>query len=128
MLRAEILVCCLISLAMQSTVTEAGGNLVEGEKVFQRCSSCHSIAEADPNKKGPPLNGIMGRPIASVAGYSYSEPMAKLGATGAVWNETTLDQFLKYPSEFVKGTSMTAPPVRRESERVDLIAFLNTLQ
>jgi cytochrome c len=117
----------MISMTMQSTATEAGGNLVEGEKVFQRCFSCHSIAEADPNKKGPPLKGIMGRPVASVAGYSYSAPMATLGATGAVWNETTLDQFLKYPSEFVKGTSMTAPPVRRESERVDLIAFLSTL-
>jgi cytochrome c len=127
MLRAEILVYCMIGLTMQSTATEAGGNLVEGEKVFQRCFSCHSIAEADPNKKGPPLRGIMGRPVASVAGYSYSAPMVTLGSTGAVWNEVTLDQFLKYPSEFVKGTSMTAPPVRRESERVDLIAFLSTL-
>ena len=127
MSRAEILVYCMIGWTMQSTATEAGGSIAEGEKVFQRCSSCHSIAEADPNKKGPPLRGIMGRPVASVAGYFYSAPMVTLGSTGAVWNEVTLDQFLKYPSEFVKGTSMTAPPVRRESERVDLIAFLSTL-
>ena len=106
----------------------AGGNPVEGEKVFQRCLSCHPVAEADPNKKGPSLKGIVGRPVASFPGYSYSVPMAALGATGARWDEATLDEFLKYPSEFVKGTKMTAPPVRREAERTDLIAFLGTIR
>jgi len=114
-------------IAVQSTPAISEGNVVEGEKVFQRCASCHSLAEEDPNRKGPSLKGVVGRPVASTAGYSYSAPMAALGASGAKWDRATLDQFLKYPSEFVKGTTMTAPPVRREAERADLIAYLGTI-
>jgi cytochrome c len=126
-LRKTILVCVAACFAVQSSPAVSGGNIAEGEKVFQRCFSCHSVAEEDPDKKGPSLGGIVGRPVASVVGYAYSAPMTALGASGAKWDEATLDEFLKYPSEFVKGTKMTAPPVRRETERVDLIAFLGTL-
>jgi|SRR5690349_11150105 len=126
-MQKNILAYVAIWMAAQTAPAMSDGNIVEGEKVFQRCASCHSVAEEDPNKKGPSLKGIVGRPVASTAGYSYSAPMAALGASGAKWDEATLDQFLKYPSEFVKGTTMTAPPVRRETERADLIAFLGTI-
>jgi cytochrome c len=127
-MQTKIVACVAVFLAVQSTPVVAGGDVVEGEKVFQRCFSCHAVAEEDPSKKGPLLKGIVGRPVASMAGYPYSAQMAALGATGAKWDEATLDQFLKYPSEFVKGTKMTAPPVRRETERADLIAFLGTIR
>jgi cytochrome c2 len=126
--RTLLLTCVAIYVSVQSTPTMAGGNVAEGEKVFQRCFSCHSVAEEDPRKKGPSLKGIVGRPVASTVGFSYSAQMAALGAMGAKWDEATLDRFLKYPSEFVKGTKMTAPPVRRETERADLIAFLGTIR
>ena len=126
-LRKTILVYVGIFMAAQSAPAVSGGNIVVGEKVFQRCFSCHSIAEEDPNKKGPSLKGIVGRRIAATTGFSYSAPMTALGASGAKWDEATLDEFLKYPSEFVKGTKMTAPPVRRDTERADLIAFLGAI-
>jgi cytochrome c2 len=67
------------------------------------------------------------RPVATAEGYAYySEAMKALGATGAVWDEATLDAFLKDPREFVRGTTMRALPVRRETERADLIAFLKS--
>lgn len=105
----------------------ADGNVGNGEQIFQRCASCHVVTGSDASRKGPSLQKIVGRPVASVAGYVYSPNMAALGARGAKWDPETLDQFLSYPSEFVKGTKMTAPPVRRESERADLIAYLATL-
>jgi cytochrome c2 len=117
----------MVCIAAHSTPAMSEGSVGEGEKVFQRCASCHSVGAEDPNRKGPSLKGVVGRPVASTAGYSYSAPMAALGASGAKWDEATLDQFLKYPSEFVKGTTMTAPPVRREAERADLIAYLATI-
>lgn len=123
--RAAIALALLLSTTAGA---RADGNVVEGEKVFQRCASCHVVTGRDPARKGPSLQGIVGRPVASIAGFDYSPNMAALGATGAKWDEATLDQFLKYPSEFVKGTKMTAPPVRREAERADLIAFLGTIR
>jgi cytochrome c len=101
----------------------ADGDVVAGEKVFQRCLSCHSATEKI-NKHGPSLQGVVGRPVASMEGFGYSEAMKALGATGAVWDEATLDEFLKEPIYFVKGTKMMAPPVRRDTERLDLIAYL----
>jgi cytochrome c len=51
--------------------------------------------------------------------------MKAFGATGAVWTEQTLDKFLRnLPSELVSGTKMISMPVRKETERADLIAFL----
>ena len=126
-MRKAIFAYVAVCLAVQSAPAVSGGNIIEGEKVFQRCFSCHSVAEEDPSKKGPSLKGIVGRPVASAAGYSYSAPMAALGASGTKWDEATLDQFLKYPSEFVKATKMTAPPIRRETERANLIAYLGTI-
>jgi len=106
----------------------ADGNVAAGEIVFQRCFACHGMV--DPThlgRMGPTLHGIVGRPVASVAGYAYSDAMKAFGATGAQWDEATLDQFLKDPTEFVKGTRMVAAaPVRRETERADLIAYLKS--
>ena len=45
---------------------------------------------------------------------------------GAVWDEPTLDAFFKRPSGFVEGTNMMTPPVYKNTERADLIAFLKS--
>ena len=118
----------MVCVALHSAPAISEGRVSEGERIFQRCASCHSVAAEDPNRKGPSLKGVVGRPVASTAGYSYSAPMAALGASGAKWDEATLDRFLKDPTELVKGTTMTAPPVRREAERADLIAYLATIR
>jgi cytochrome c len=99
--------------------------MVEGEKVFQRCLSCHSVTD-NTNKYGPYLRGVVGRHVAAAQGFHYSMAMAAFGKTGAVWDEATLDKFLKAPSDLVKGTKMNAPPVRRDTERADLIAYLKS--
>jgi cytochrome c len=68
----------------------------KGEKVFERCASCHSITEKI-NKHGPYLLGIIGRPVAAGKGFIYSPAMRDFSKTGAVWDEATLDSFLKGP-------------------------------
>lgn len=103
--------------------------MAAGEKVYQRCMVCHgTMDQAQPKRMGPPLYQIVGRAVASVDDYAYSDSMKAFGATGAQWDEATLDQFLKEPVLFIKGTKMVAPPVRRDSERADLIAFLKSRQ
>ena len=91
-----------ILITYSSAAARAEGSAGEGEKVFQRCASCHVVTGSDPARNGPSLQGIVGRAVASVGGYEYSPNMAALGAQGAIWDVQTLDGFLKYPSEFVK--------------------------
>ena len=119
----------LVSATLRLVVTPAvaDGNIAAGEIVFQRCVVCHGKLEpAQSPRMWPPLHGIVGRPVASLEGYPYSEAMKAFGATGAQWDEATLDQFLKEPILFVKGTKMMAPSVRRDTERADLIAYLKS--
>ena len=49
----------------------------KGEQIFHRCEACHDGTKGGPNKVGPNLWGVVGRPIASHPGYSYSAGMKK---------------------------------------------------
>ncbi len=125
MMKSSFLV--FVTLVVMVSPAFADGNVAAGEILFQRCIACHGKTEPATSKRlGPPLPGIVGRPVASVEGYAYSDAMKAFGATGAQWDEATLDKFLKEPILFVKGTKMMAPPVRRETERADLIAYLKS--
>ena len=44
-----------------------------GEKVFGKCKSCHKVD--GNNATGPHLNGVVGRAVASVADFGYSDAM-----------------------------------------------------
>src|SRR5262249_52384565 len=96
-----------------------------GERIFQYCFSCHSV---DPNEQtkleGPSLYRIVGRPAASLNGFSYSEAMKKRGAEGLKWNAATLNAYVAEPQAIVPGTRMSAAPLRDEQARADLIAYL----
>ena len=92
-----------------------------GEAVFKRsCAMCHSL---DPgrNKVGPSLAGIVGRPAGSAPRYPYSG--ANL-ASGIVWTEDKLDDYLADPQRMVPGTAMMFPGVRSPDDRQALIKFL----
>jgi cytochrome c len=101
------------------------GNTVRGERVFQRCYSCHSV-DADEKAKlqGPSLFKIIGRPAAAIPGFEYSDAMRRKGAAGLVWDAATLDRYIADPESVVAGTSMSVPPLRDEQERADLLVYL----
>ena len=88
--------------------------------MFNKCKICHSF-DTGKKKIGPHLKGIVGRQAASVEGYKYSKAMK---AADIVWDEASLDAFLKKPRAFLKGTKMTFAGVKKESQRQDLIAYL----
>lgn len=41
-----------------------------GEKVFTPCKACHQIGETAKNAVGPVLNGVIGRKVGTVEGYT----------------------------------------------------------
>ncbi|MBI1206754.1 MAG: c-type cytochrome [Azospirillum sp.] len=102
----------------------AAANVEAGQKVAKACTACHSFDKGGPAKVGPNLYGIVNRPRASMAGFSYSGDMTKMGGS---WSYDDLNHFLYQPKSFVAGTKMTFAGIKKTAERAELIAWLRTL-
>ncbi len=96
----------------------------KGAQVAKQCGACHNFQEGAGAKVGPDLYGIVGRQVASVAGFNYSTPLKALGGT---WTFDALNKWLTKPSADVPGTAMTFAGLSNEKQRADVIAYLNTL-
>jgi cytochrome c len=106
----------------------ASADAAKGETVFEKCTSCHSGEKGGPNKVGPDLYGVVGRPIASHEGFSYSAGMKDFSKGGAEkWDYDHLSYFIEAPKKHVPGTAMGFAGIKKETERADLIAYLRTL-
>jgi len=101
----------------------AAADVAKGAKVFKKCAACHKI-EDGVNATGPSLYGIVGRAVASVAGFGYSAPMSDKGGD---WTAEALDAFLTKPSADIPGTKMSFSGLSKEGDRVNLIAYLDSL-
>jgi cytochrome c2 len=107
----------------------AAGDPAKGEAYAKRCSVCHDLTAAAVNKVGPHLFGVVGRPIASVSDYHYSDAMTNFSAGGSkVWDAATLDTYLADPRKVVQGTKMVFPGIQSEQDRANVIAYLETLK
>jgi cytochrome c len=101
----------------------AAADPAAGEKVFGKCESCHGAAKDAPNKVGPHLWGVVGRPRASVADFSYS---AALKGLGGEWTYEALDQYLQNPKAVAPGTKMSFAGLSKPEDRAAVIAYLRT--
>jgi len=70
------------------------------EEPLAACLACHTEAADAP---GPSLNGIVGRPVASLPNFRYSGPLRR---SGIVWNEANLRAFITDPQSVAPGTRM----------------------
>jgi cytochrome c len=93
-----------------------------GEAVFRRCQSCH-VVEEGVNRVGPSLYGVVGRDIASVEGFSYSDALA--GADGS-WDYQHLLHFLGDPGEVYPGTSMSFAGLPNPEDRANVVAYIES--
>ena len=69
-----------------------------------KCASCHSI-DGSP-AAGPTLKGVLGRDIASIDGYPYSDALMELDRK---WDRDSLVEYMSHPDSFAPGTYMPAP-------------------
>lgn len=99
------------------------GDAAAGKKVFNKCRACHD-AEAEKNKVGPHLVGIVGRPAASVEGFAYSDNMKELAAAGLVWDEAKLAEYLANPKAMVPKGKMAFPGLKESADIANVIAYL----
>lgn len=92
-----------------------------GEQIFKRCVACHTIAKGGANGIGPNLHGVVGRAVASHAPFSYSSAMK---TKGGIWDEATLDLYLKQPMMALPGTKMAFAGIPDDADRAALILYL----
>ena len=103
----------------------ATANAQAGAAIFKKCVTCHTAEKDGPNKVGPGLWGVVGRPKASHGGFTYSDAMK---AKGGNWTLEDLAAFAHKPKEFVPGTKMMFPGIAEPADLSDLLAYLNTLK
>lgn len=92
----------------------------DGAKVFRKCQACHKI-EDGANGVGPHLWGVVGRPIASVDGYRYSDALP----ADEAWTADNLNAFLEKPRDWAPGTKMSYAGLRKAEDRAAVIKYLN---
>lgn len=102
--------------------TSGGVDLAAGQKAFTACKACHSIDKGGKSGIGPNLWGLVGRPAASLAGFTYSPAMTALA--GQPWDAAALDSYLTNPKAYAPGTKMTYAGLKRPGDRANLIAWL----
>jgi cytochrome c len=115
------LTATLSGFALASTPSNAECDAGAGQQVFQtKCSACHAL---DQTRVGPKLGGVVGRPIGSVPGFTYSSDLA--GAK-AIWNVEQLDEFLTAPAKKFPETAMAFGGLRKTEDRQAVLCFLQT--
>lgn len=118
--RRGLALAVLLAVTSADAASDAEADaLRRGAQIYGRCAACHSI---EGNRTGPQHCGLFGRRAGTAPGYdAYSQAMRE---SAMVWNERTLDGFLRDPMKAVPGTTMGYAGVKDARERADLIAWL----
>jgi cytochrome c len=102
-------------------------NPADGATASKKCASCHNFEQGGANGTGPNLWGILGGPVAAKAGYAYSDAMKAHAGKAPRWTLDELNAFLLAPQKHIAGTKMTFVGLKKEDERVNIMAYLNTM-
>jgi cytochrome c len=97
------------------------GDAARGQRVFAACAACHSL-EPNRNMTGPSLAELWSRKAGSLPSFPRYSPALK--SAGIVWDDKTLDDWIKDPQHLVPDNDMTFQGVKNDQQRADLLAFL----
>ena len=101
-------------------------NADAGADVFKKCLACHTPNKGDKNLVGPNLWGVVGRKVASAAGFEARYSDAMKGFSGE-WTWDRLAKYLHKPAEAVPGNKMVFAGVPDNSDLADLLVYLRKL-
>lgn len=105
---ARLLACAAIAALMLAGAAHAEGDAAKGERVFNKCKSCHTLEQGGKNKQGPNLFGFLGRAAGAVEGFKYSKAMLE---SGIEWDTEVLGRRRTPPRSWAPATG-SGPPSR----------------
>ena len=117
--RAIVAVALGVALVPPGPVLAA--DIKAGEKVFKKCRACH-YADREKHKTGPHLVNLIGRTAGSLEDYKKYSKAIK--ASGIVWDEETLTEYLRAPKKYIKGTKMAFVGLKKDTDIDNVIAYL----
>ena len=123
-MRAAVAAVCAGLAACAAAVEPEPAQVSAGERAYQKCYSCHALEPGKNDLSGPTLYAIIGRPVATEAGFEYSSAMRRFAGANPVWTRELLDRFAADPEALVPGTSMTFHGIADAAERQALIDYL----
>jgi cytochrome c len=95
-----------------------------GSSSAKVCLTCHTFNRGEPNRLGPNLFGIVGRPLAASGGFAYSPALKSHGGS---WTYEQLDAYLTSPAKAIPGNKMAFAGIRNPRDRANLLAYLASL-
>ena len=69
--------------AAEKPIDFSVADAAKGEQVFKKCAACHNADPGGANALGPALHGVLGRAVASHAGFAYWTRSRAPAAPGA---------------------------------------------
>lgn len=122
-LRRMAWVCSFVAACLVSVSAFAAENAERGAKAYRACVACHSL-EPGQHLTGPSLANVYGRKAGAAPGFlRYSDALKQ---SSVVWDEKTLDAWLREPATFIPGNVMTFRGIKDEKVRRDLIHYMKT--
>jgi cytochrome c len=112
-----VLLASLCALPLPAAAQGVQGASAGASLFASRCAACHSL---DANRVGPMLRGVVGRKVASVGGYDYSDALKHVSGR---WNARRLQAWLQDPQSVAPGTKM-AFSLATASDRDAVIQYL----
>jgi cytochrome c len=125
-MRQSLLATLMIAGAcLAGASAQAAGDADAGKTLFnKKCALCHSVVQGQ-NKIGPSLYGVVGRKAGTLDGYNYSEAMKNANRT---WDDATLSDYLTAPRQKIPGVKMIFAGLPDDTDRANVIAYLDTLK
>ena len=116
-----LLVIGLLALVTAVRPGIAADDAAAGEMLYDaKCGGCHSV---ERNRIGPLHRGVVGRPVASVPGYSYSPALKRLGGS---WTPARLDRWLSGTQKMAPGSKMYLE-IDDPAQRRAIISYLGSV-
>ena len=113
-----------IAVALLAALVATPALAATGEQLFgDNCASCHTVGAAS-TPDAPTLKGVVGRKIASLPDFKYSDG---LKAKQGVWDDAALDAFVANPQGFAPGTQMYGGAADA-NDRKAIIDYLKTVK